>query len=306
MIEVHDLSYTYRGQSKPVLRNVSATFKRGEISAIVGANGRGKSTLANILAGLLPLKGKGAGKFDLKGASIGIVFQNPNVQILFDTVHEEIAFVLENHHVPDDVHEERITRALEHVGLSGAQSKNPLHFSLGMKQRVAIATVLALNPDFIVFDEATAMLDASAKQSMLQIFSDLCESGTGVVMVTNIIDELLVADSVLFLAGDDSSFQITTPVHKNLPAVANHLGEMGFDLTPLWQLCRAAYGESNNSRALVRSRLLSADADSMSENVTRVDPISEDKDAEAAIAKRALKMIRSPLLMKLGSGEQSA
>lgn len=289
MIQVQDLTYYYRGQDTPTLQNLNCRFEPGKISAVVGANGRGKSTLANILAGLVKLKKPSSGTVDLGGASVGIVFQNPSVQVLFDTVHEEIAFVLENHHIAPEFHAQRIAEALEKVGLTGQERENPLHFSLGMKQRLAIATVLALNPDFIIFDEATAMLDARAKLTMLNIYRDLARIGTGVVMVTNIIDELLIADSTLVLLDDRSHQQLERPVRANVQEVAALLECAGFDLSPLWQLCRIASADASEyapNAYTDESRMQNADS------TNGAAPSSE----VIATAQKALEMLHTPLL----------
>jgi len=211
LIRTHNLEHVYpAGGGVPALRGVNLTVRRGEYVAIIGANGSGKSTLARHLnALLLPTEGdvwvngwntRDAARVRDIRQTVGMVFQDPDNQIVATVVEEDVAFGPENLGVPDDELPARVRWALETVGLS-AQAKRPPHLlSAGQKQRLAIASALAMKPQCLVLDEATAMLDPVGKAELLLTVRGLHRSGTTVLAVTHTMSEAVEADRVVVLS----------------------------------------------------------------------------------------------------------
>ena len=164
----------------------------------------GKSTLAKLNAGIIkPSNGeilingmntKNKENFLSIRKQVGIVFQNPENQIIFNSVQDEMNFPLENLKLENK--EERIKNALKKVGLEGSEKKDTYSLSLGQKQRLTIATVLAMETKYIVLDEPTAMLDPKGKEEIYKIIQNLKQDGYTIIYVTNIIDEILLSDEV--------------------------------------------------------------------------------------------------------------
>jgi energy-coupling factor transport system ATP-binding protein len=206
MIRVENLDYIYPS-GKRALTNINLAIEKGEFVAIVGRNGSGKSTLAGALAGLVkPSRGTalvgGINTRDRKKIldlrkTLGMVFQNPENQIVFEKVRDDIAFGLRNLNFADDAIEERIDEIAKIMAIENFTDSFEL--SMGQKQRVAIASVLAMNPQCIVFDEPTAMLDPRGKRDIQNIVVDLHRQGLTVVYITNVIDEVLPADRIVVI-----------------------------------------------------------------------------------------------------------
>ena len=164
----------------------------------------GKSTLAKLIAGIIkPMKGKVfvEGKDTKKKENfldirkqVGIVFQNPENQIIFNSVEDEIRFGLEN--LKMDHIETKIKKALKQVGLEGKEKQEAYTLSLGQKQRLTIAAVLAMQTQYIVLDEPTAMLDPKGKEEIYHIVKQLKQEGYAIIYITNIIDEVLLSDEI--------------------------------------------------------------------------------------------------------------
>ncbi|MDI3316665.1 MAG: energy-coupling factor transporter ATPase [Bacillota bacterium] len=197
---------------RTALDGVDLTVDEGEWIAVVGANGSGKSTLAKHLnALLLPAEGEvlveGRSTRDATHLwtirrTVGMVFQNPDNQIVASLVEEDVAFGPENLGVPPAEIRQRIASSLAAVGMSAFARRAPHQLSGGQKQRVAIAGVLAMRPRCIVLDEATAMLDPSGRQEVLEAVERLRrEQGIAVVMITHFMDEVVRADRMVVLAG---------------------------------------------------------------------------------------------------------
>lgn len=215
LIEAEGLRHAYpdgRGGVVRALFDVSLRVEAGEWLAVVGANGSGKSTLARCLNGLLiPDEGtvRVAG-FDTRdrGAArdvrrrVGLVFQNPENQIVAPVVADDVAFGPENLGVPTREIRQRVERALSVVGLSDLADRPPSELSGGQKQRLAIAGALAMEPDAIVFDEATSMLDPIGRRSVLETVDGLRrDRGLAVVWITHHMEEAALAGRVLVLHG---------------------------------------------------------------------------------------------------------
>ena len=209
IVDVHDVSYTYPGNHEATLKNVSIAFNQNEWTTIIGHNGSGKSTLARLIDGLLPLD---KGSIVVDGVSvnedhlsdihqkIGFVFQNPENQFVGTTVEDDVAFGLENHQVPRNEMQFRINQALDDVAMQSYAHKEPGMLSGGQKQRVAIAGILSLRPKILIFDEATSMLDAVARQTVLQLLQRLkVEKGFTIIAISHDPIEATYADNIVIM-----------------------------------------------------------------------------------------------------------
>ena len=201
LISIKNVSFSYRPDSPLVLDDVSGDIKEGEFVAILGYNGSGKSTLAKLLNGiLLPTKGdvfidgintKDEDKLIQIRKNVGMVFQNPDNQIVATIVEEDIAFAPENLGLPQEEIETRVTDAIEAVGLNKHRFDAPYKLSGGQKQRVAIAGVLAMEPRCIVLDEPTVMNVVKKLNK---------EKGITIVLITHFMEEATEADRIMVLA----------------------------------------------------------------------------------------------------------
>jgi energy-coupling factor transport system ATP-binding protein len=248
MIEFIDVSYEYRTAERPVaaLQGVSATLAQGELVCVLGPNGSGKSTLARLANGLFrPVRGSvivdGIGtddrsrEWDVR-SRVGLVFQNPDNQIVGTTVEEDVAFGPENLGVERGVMRERVTRALETVGLAGLEQREPHTLSGGQKQRLAIAGALALSPAYLVLDEPTAMLDLQGRTDVLEVLGTLRDRGTGIMHITHHLADAAAADRVLVLAAGAIAYDGDPSHLLGDPAI---LDAYGLDLPPVGRLAAA-------------------------------------------------------------------
>ncbi|MDR2083256.1 MAG: energy-coupling factor ABC transporter ATP-binding protein [Candidatus Ancillula trichonymphae] len=247
MIELKNVNYRYKSASSSSLECVDLQVERGQIVALIGQNGAGKSTVLSLLARLLPLSGlKRGSEIVIDGKNIrdlsnqelrktvGIVFQNPSIQAFFPTPLEDIAFALRNFSVPEDEILHRAETALEMVGIhqdSGLLNATLRNFSLGQKQRVVIAGVLALGTSYLCLDEVTSMLDTTGRFEVLESIKALARRGVGVLMVTNNIDDMQIADKVAFLK-DRRLYEVV----DNGQLLPEKLTEYGYKLTTYYKL----------------------------------------------------------------------
>lgn len=205
-IEVKDLSFRYVKEEQTI-NNVSFNINKGEFICILGHNGSGKSTLAKLLVGLLKAK---RGKILINGIELnedtvdelrkemGIVFQNPDNQFVGVTVKDDIAFGLENRCVKSDEMKEKVEKYAKLVRMEDFLDRNPEELSGGEKQRVAIAGILAMNPELIIFDESTSMLDPKGVREIIEIIKELKGKKT-VISITHNLDEASFADRVIVM-----------------------------------------------------------------------------------------------------------
>ena len=214
MIEIQNVSYAYEDAAAKALNNVSLTINDGEFVAVVGHNGSGKSTLAKHLnALLLPTEGKvlvdgmdTADEADTLSIRqrVGMVFQNPDNQLVTTIVEEDVAFGPENIGVPGNEIRTRVDRALAAVGMEKYAHSAPNMLSGGQKQRIAIAGMLAMQPKVLVLDEATAMLDPKGRRDIIDLVTKLHkENGITVVMITQYMEEAIGADRVAVMSGGE-------------------------------------------------------------------------------------------------------
>lgn len=207
-VEVSHLSFSYDGQND-VIKDVSFEIPKGSYTTIVGHNGSGKSTIAKLLIGLLKAK---SGEIKILGNAlneenvyslrnhVGIVFQNPDNQFIGSTVADDIAFGLENHCVPQEQMQAIIEDVAARVNMSDFLDSEPTKLSGGQKQRVAIAGILAIAPDIIIFDESTSMLDPQGKASINEQIQKLHdERNITILSITHDMEEVAQSEYVIVL-----------------------------------------------------------------------------------------------------------
>ena len=215
MIETKDLTFTYpapEGETNPpALNGVSVEIEKGSFVVVLGHNGSGKSTLAKHMNAVL-LPGGGAvyvEGMDTRDESLlleirrrtGMVFQNPDNQIVATVVEEDVAFALENLGVPPDEMRRRVDESMKMAGIYEFRERAPHNLSGGQKQRVAIAGVVAMRPDCLILDEATAMLDPRGREQVMQTIHHLNKNmGITVVSITHYMEEAAQADRVLVMS----------------------------------------------------------------------------------------------------------
>ena len=211
MIRVQDVKFRYDPEQPTyAVDGVSLNVRRGEFVAVLGANGCGKSTLAkHFNAILLPETGTVlVENMDTRGEDhlydirqkVGMVFQNPDNQIVATIVEEDVAFAPENLGVPTEEIRTRIDEAMKLAGIYEKREAAPYKLSGGQKQRVAIAGVIAMRPDCLVLDEATAMLDPHGRSQVMRTIHQLREAGISIVSITHYMEEAAQADRVLVMS----------------------------------------------------------------------------------------------------------
>lgn len=213
IIKIENLQFCYNREADQVLveaiKNVNLEVEKGSFVAIIGKNGSGKSTLAkNINALLLPTGGAVYVKgFDTKNddyiwdirQAAGMVFQNPDNQLVSSIVEDDVAFGPENLGIPPEEIRQRVDSALKAVNMYEHRKKAPHLLSGGQKQRIAIAGVVAMMPDCIVFDEPTAMLDPKGRAGVMAIINKLHSEGITVILITHFMEEAADADRVIIM-----------------------------------------------------------------------------------------------------------
>lgn len=229
---------------KEVLKGLNIDIKKGEFVAVLGHNGSGKSTFAKHLNGiLLPCSGKVyvAGidtadderLFELRQHA-GMVFQNPDNQIVSSIVEEDVAFALENLGVPYEEMRQRVDDALKAVQMYEYRKHSPSQLSGGQKQRVAIAGIIAMRPDCIILDEPTAMLDPQGRKEVLKTIRRLNkENGITIVLITHYMDEAANSDRVIVM---DSGKVVFDDVPKEVFSHVEQLKAIGLDVPQTTEL----------------------------------------------------------------------
>lgn len=241
LFDIRHVSHTFEteeGKTFDALKDVTAQIKKGEFTAIIGTNGSGKSTLARHLnALLLPTEGElivegmrtsDAGHvWDIR-QKVGMVFQNPDNQLVAAVVEEDVAFGPENLGVPPEEIRERVDLALEKVGMTSYRKQAPSMLSGGQKQRVAIAGVLAMKPDCIVLDEPTAMLDPKGRKEVMDTIHELNKKeGITIVLITHFMEEAVTADHILVI---DKGVLKMEGMPREIFSQADKVTEIGLDV----------------------------------------------------------------------------
>ncbi len=239
-----DLVFSYDDESRDVLCDVSLSFKRGEFTAVLGHNGCGKSTFAKHLnAILLPCGGSVyVDGIDTKDEErlydirqrVGMVFQNPDNQIVATIVEEDVAFALENLGVPPEEIRERVDEALKSVGMYKYRMHSPHQLSGGQKQRVAIAGIIAMRPECIVLDEPTAMLDPIGRREVLKTVKRLNrEYGITIILITHYMEEAAMCGRVIVM---DKGKVLLDDVPKEVFSKVELLKSVGLDVPQVTEL----------------------------------------------------------------------
>jgi energy-coupling factor transport system ATP-binding protein len=204
------VSFSYPGSGRPALSGVSLDLRQGEYVGVVGPNGGGKSTLVRLLNGLLKpdsgrvlVSGRDPARepFEVR-KHLGLLFQNPENGLVAPFVEDDVAFGLENLGVPREEMRERVARAIRTVGLEGFERREPHTLSGGEKQRVALAGLLVAEPEILVLDEPTSMLDSAGRMEVLEYLHAL-QSEKTVLHVTHHLEELTGADRIYVLNGGE-------------------------------------------------------------------------------------------------------
>jgi len=215
-MKVSFLNVWFKYDTTWVLKDVSLEFESGKMYLILGENGSGKSTFLKIMSGILrPSKGEiliddepVKDVWELR-KRVGYVFQVPSSQIVGSTVEEDVAFALENMGLPRSKMVERVEWALSVVGLSDFKKEDPLDLSGGQKQRLAIASILAMSPDFLALDEPTSMLDPESKKEIMEVIKHLKKEGKGIILVTHDLEYVEGIDEAILLENGNVSFEGT-------------------------------------------------------------------------------------------------
>ena len=251
IIEVENLDFCYYSQQEddssveiPVLKNISFTVPKGQFLAVLGHNGSGKSTLAKHFNGILtPVKGRvlvhgidtadDERIYDIR-QNVGMVFQNPDNQLVATIVEEDVAFALENLGIPSDEIRKRVDKALETVGMSEFKMHSPHQLSGGQKQRIAIAGVIAMLPECLVLDEPTAMLDPQGRKEIMKTIKTLNhDHGITVVLITHYMEEAAQADRVMVM---DDGVVILDDVPEKIFTQVDRLKSVGLDVPQVTEL----------------------------------------------------------------------
>ena len=209
IIEFDNTSFTYDNETR-ALDGITLEIQQGEFLCVLGGNGSGKSTLAKHANALLaPDEGSvtvlGVDTRDVDQvffvrSNVGMVFQNPDDQLVASVIEDDVAFGPENLGLPTSDIRARVTQALKRVGLQGFERRETAALSGGQKQRVAIAGVLAMNPQVLVLDEASAMLDPRGRTGLLRVCHELNDAGLTIVLITHFMEEAAHADRVIVLS----------------------------------------------------------------------------------------------------------
>lgn len=251
-IELDDVTFSYLTDydehtvKNTVINGISLEISRGEFVAVLGHNGSGKSTLAKMLNAInLPESGKvyvdgmdtsdENNLFDIR-KRVGMVFQNPDNQIVATVVEEDVAFALENIGVEPTEIRRRVDEALKTVGMYEYREHAPHKLSGGQKQRVAIAGVLAMKPECIVLDEPTAMLDPIGRREIMATISELNSMGVTIVLITHYMDEAARAKRVIVM---DSGEIIMDDTPKRVFSQMDRLKSLGLDVPQVTELTHA-------------------------------------------------------------------
>jgi len=255
MIKLNHVTHIYTKESTKqetiALNDVSLEIHEGEHVAVLGHNGCGKSTLAkHFNALLLPTAGTvevdavdTATESDLWNLrqKVGMIFQNPDNQLVATTVEDDVAFGLENLGIEDCEMHRRVDEALESVGMSEMRQKAPHLLSGGQKQRVAIAGVIAMQPKYIVFDESTAMLDPNGRKEILEVMQKLNrENHMTVINITHFMEEAVLADRVILM---EQGKIIAEGTPKEIFSQVDLLNRLQLDVPPIKELAMVLHNE---------------------------------------------------------------
>ena len=211
MIKLENVYFKYKTNKKDefILNNLNLHINNGEFVSIIGSNGVGKTSLVKLISGLtIPSKGNiFINNFNTKSKkdfmnirnNISVVFQNPDNQIIFERVYEELEFTLKRQNLSREEIEKRIDTSLKQVNMENYKFSLTSTLSMGQKQKIIIAEALSLETDYIVLDEPTAMLDPDSKKQILSLLCKLNKSGKTIILITHILDEIFYSNRCIYL-----------------------------------------------------------------------------------------------------------
>ena len=211
MIKLENVYFKYKTNKKDefILNNLNLHINNGEFVSIIGSNGVGKTSLVKLISGLtIPSKGDiFINNFNTKSKkdfmnirnNISVVFQNPDNQIIFERVYEELEFTLKRQNLSKEEIEKRIDTSLIQVNMKDYKFSLTSTLSMGQKQKIIIAEALSLETDYIVLDEPTAMLDPDSKKQILSLLCKLNKSGKTIILITHILDEIFYSNRCIYL-----------------------------------------------------------------------------------------------------------
>lgn len=266
IIKAENLSFSYdEGENRAnTVENLNFEIRRGDFTAIIGHNGSGKSTLAKLMCGVLePTSGeiyvesKKVGKtlrvtndddtFDIR-KTVGMVFQNPDNQLVATVVEEDVAFAPENLGIPSEEIRKKVDAALRDVGLYEYRLHDTHKLSGGQKQRVAIAGILTMSPECVIFDESTAMLDPKGRDDVMKIITDMREKlGITVILITHYMNEASLADRILVV---DSGKIIADGTPREVFSKKSLLYEAGLEVPQSTEIADLVCPSENCATAL--------------------------------------------------------
>ncbi|MCC2717340.1 energy-coupling factor transporter ATPase [Finegoldia sp. BIOML-A2] len=262
IIEIKNLSFQYEGSSKKVLKNLNIDIKEREFICVLGHNGSGKSTLAKLInAQYIPTEGDIlVGNMNTKDDDnlwniremCGMVFQNPDNQLVATIVEEDVAFGPENLGVPKEELRKRVDECLELVGMSEYKRHSPALLSGGQKQRIAIAGILAMNPKCLLMDEPTAMLDPQGRKDILNTVLKLREMGKTIIHITHYMEECVNADRIIVINEGDVVLEGTP---REVFSNVEQMKEIGLDVPEPTEISYLL----NKSNINVRADVLTVD-----------------------------------------------
>ena len=211
MIKLENVYFKYKTNKKDefIFNDLNLHINKGEFVSIIGSNGVGKTSLVKLISGLtIPSKGdifindfntKSKKDFMNIRNNISVVFQNPDNQIIFERVYEELEFTLKRQNLSKEEIEKRINTSLKQVNMEDYKFSLTSTLSMGQKQKIIIAEALSLETDYIVLDEPTAMLDPDSKKQILNLLSELNKSGKTIILITHILDEIFYSNRCIYL-----------------------------------------------------------------------------------------------------------
>lgn len=260
LIRFNHVDFAYASEDNPeeateVIKNLNLKIEKGSFVAILGHNGSGKSTVAKLINGILVPQG---GTVTVNGITtenednifeirknVGMVFQNPDNQIVASIVEEDVAFGVENLGIPSDECRKRVDEALKTVGMYEYREKAPHKLSGGQKQRVAVAGILAMKPQCIVLDEPTAMLDPSGRKEVINTIKKLnSEDSITIVLITHYMDEAVQADRVVVM---DNGRIVMDDTPENVFSQVDKMKALGLDVPQATELIHLAGLESGET-----------------------------------------------------------
>jgi len=244
-LQLNNVKYAYAQNQTPAINGVNLSVQKGEFVAILGHNGSGKSTLARLINGLLTADegeitvfgidlSKKENVYEIR-KRVGMVFQNPDNQMVASIVEDDVAFGPENIGVPREEIAKRIDWALKSVGMTEFKNSTPTRLSGGQKQRIAIAGVLAVKPDILILDESTAMLDPKGRKEVIDVVKKLNkEEGMTVLLITHFLDEALLSDRTIVMNKGEIVMQGTP---QQIFAQGDSLETFSLRLPRISQIC---------------------------------------------------------------------